>query len=221
MARITEARAVKAIDEHGALLVFPIKGRSEPASLWSVLYPRTEMRWAWDDGADDRVVSLWHLRESLSRSGAVVYSKWFQSRATFFSRQLFVAMLADLRALGDPTRGLDEDAARLLAELSADSPQGTKALRAATDLRGRPNDGAYARATRELFARLLVVGFGEIDEGAFPSLAIGATRALFEDLWDEADALPAAERDARIARFLPAGSALRRQLDRHRKALIR
>ncbi len=27
------------------------------------------------------------------------------------------------------------------------------------------------------------MGYGEIDDGAFPSLAIGATSLIFEDLW--------------------------------------
>ena len=38
------------------------------------------------------------------------------------------------------------------------------------------------------------VGTGEVDDGSFPSLEIGATRAIFEDLWDEA-----ARRDRNMA----------------------
>ena len=37
---------------------------------------------------------LWHLREELSRSGKVVYVKWFKGRATFFSKELFRALLS-------------------------------------------------------------------------------------------------------------------------------
>lgn len=36
----------------------------------------------------------------------------------------------------------------------------------------------------------MIVGFGEVDEGAFPSLAIGATKLLFEDLYEEAKIQP-------------------------------
>ena len=32
-----------------------------------------------------------------------------------------------------------------------------------------------------LWSRLLIVG--EVDDGAFPSLAVGATELVFEDLW--------------------------------------
>jgi hypothetical protein len=34
-----------------------------------------------------------------------------------------------------------------------------------------------------LWTRLLIVGVGEVDDGAFPSLAVGATELVFEDLW--------------------------------------
>jgi hypothetical protein len=36
---------------------------------------------------------------------------------------------------------------------------------------------------RELWERGLVVGAGEEDEGGYPSLSVGATELLFEDLW--------------------------------------
>jgi hypothetical protein len=49
----------------------------------------------------------------------------------------------------------------------------------------------------ELWAALLVVGTGEVDDGAFPSLEIGATRSIFEDLWDAA---ATTDRKAALAR---------------------
>ena len=55
--------------------------------------------------------------------------------------------------------------------------------------KGRFNEAAYQRALKELWTRLLIVAYGEVDEGAFPSLAIGATRLIFEDLWNEAKEL--------------------------------
>src|SRR6201992_4465577 len=90
----TEAKALAAIAEHGALLVYPIANRKQPRSLWSALYPRSEMHWAWDETADDRVVGLWHLRERLAKSRKVVYSKWYRGRAVFFTRDLFTDLLA-------------------------------------------------------------------------------------------------------------------------------
>ncbi|WP_305809091.1 hypothetical protein, partial [Staphylococcus epidermidis] len=48
-------------------------------------------------------------------------------------------------------------------------------------------------ALQELWNRLLIVAFGEVDEGAFPSLAIGATKWIFEDLFREARELKVSE----------------------------
>ena len=221
MPAITLRTAIAAIDQHGALLVYPIANKPEPLSLWKVFHPRTKMRWDWDASGDRRVVDLWRMREQLARSGEVVYTKWFQNRATFFSRELFTAMLATYRTArpgGRLERGLDPDAVEVLRALESDSPLGTKQLRALTGLTGRMFEASYTRAVRELFERMLIVGFGEIDEGAFPSLALGATSTLFEDLWDASMELDPGAAAATIARGLPPGSPFARQ---HAKILAR
>lgn len=218
MASITLRAAIAAIEQHGALLVYPIANRAEPLSLWRVFHPRTKMRWEWDQDGDDRVGELWRMRERLARSREVVYTKWLQNRATFFSRGLFTAMLATYRDTGDLGRGLDPDALEVLRALESDSPLGTKQLRTLTGLTGRMFEASYHRALRELFERMLIVGFGEIDEGAFPSLAIGATRTLFEDLWDASETLDRALAARTIAGHFPKGSAFARQ---HAKILAR
>jgi hypothetical protein len=193
-------KASAAIEAAGALLVYPIANRKEPASLWSALHPRTAMRWAWDDGADMRVVRLWQLREQLARSRRVVYTKWYQGRATFFSRALFRAMLATVHKTEST---LSADARDLLSLLEDDSPQSTKQLRRAAGLTGKANERAYTRALRELWQRLLIVGTGEVDDGAFPSLAIGATRWIFEDLWEESRAVQGDDSAALVRDKLP------------------
>jgi hypothetical protein len=198
--------AIAAIEKHGALLVYPIENRPEPLSLWRVLHPRTPMRWDWDTTADPRVADLWRLREELARSRAVVYSKWYRSRATFFSRELFTALLARHRAAGSLRRGLEPDALEILALLESDSPRSTKQLRADAGLTGKPFEASYRRALDQLFSRGLIVGFGEVDDGAFPSLAIGATRVLFEDLWDASETLDPRVAAACVARHLPSAS---------------
>ncbi|UJR82390.1 hypothetical protein [Sandaracinus amylolyticus] len=203
----TFASAIAAIDRAGALLVYPIENRLEPPSLWHRFHPGETMRWDWDESGDERVVAMWRLRERLARSRRVVYSKWFRNRATLFSRALFTAMLCELRATGRIREGLEPDAIDVLTALESDSPLGAKQLRGAAGLTGRAFESAYQRALRELFARMLIVGFGEIDEGAFPSLAIGATRTLFEDLWDEAGAMDPMEASRTVAALLPQGSA--------------
>jgi len=187
--------AIKAIERHGILLVYPIKNAKDPLSLWSALYPRSEMRWAWDEGSDSRVASLWHLREQLSRSKKVVYAKWYQGRATFFSREIFVALRAYF--IHHPLK-LNREARELLSLLQESSPQSTKQLKKQTGLVGRALESTYERGLKELWRQLLIVGFGEIDEGAFPSLAVGASSLLFEDLEEEARALPIEDAEAKL-----------------------
>ena len=164
-------------------MVFPIENRKDIPSLWSEFYPRTKMVWEWDEDHDNRVSTLWRLREELSTSNEVIYAKWFRGRATFFSKEVFGAILKLLNPGHQPQMALGQDARRVLEALELDSPLSTKVLKRSTDLQGRFNEAAYTRALKELWSRLLIVAYGEVDEGAFPSLAIGATRVLFEDLY--------------------------------------
>jgi hypothetical protein len=182
---MTVKRAIAEIEKQGILLVYPIDNRREPLSLWSCFYPRSAMRWEWDESGDDRVARLWHLREELSRSGKVVYAKWFRGRATFFSRGIFAALLA-LSGGPGARESLSREARGILSVLEMDSPLSTKQIKAATGLKGKAHERDYERAMKELWSRFLIVGFGEVDDGAFPSLAVGATQLLFEDLWAQA-----------------------------------
>lgn len=145
------------------------------------------MRWEWNDDGDDRVAELWHLRAKLASSGKVLYSKWYRGRATLISRPVFRAMLRVVHDRGDPQAGLKPESRQLLDLLEENSPQSTRNLRAEADLQGKPLEAVYARGLKELWSRLLIVGAGEVDDGAFPSLAIGATKLLFEDLWASRD----------------------------------
>lgn len=208
----TPASGIKLIDKAGALLAFPIDNKPLPSSLWSGFFPRTPMRWEWDSNGDDRVPRIWQLREALSRSGKVVYSKWYRGRATFFSRELFKNLLSATGAakkysnLTLSTGDLSRDAITILEVLDMDSPLSTKELKAATDLQGKFNEKAYEKALKELWSRFLIVGYGEKDDGAFPSLLIGSTKNLFEDLWNESLDI---EKDAaldRIKSLLPEDS---------------
>jgi len=185
---MTKAKAIRHIEKAGMLLVYPLDNAPEPASLWSCFYPKTKMRWEWDNGGDDRVAQLWHLREELSRSEQVVYAKWFRDRATFFSKDVFAAALARLWFLRED-QILDRTPRDVLDSLEMNSPLSTKELKAETGLVGKDNERDYDRALKTLFRRLLVVGFGEKDDGAFPSLRVGATQLLFEDLWAHAQGL--------------------------------
>ncbi len=178
--------ATSKINQHSILLVYPIQNRPQPASIWSVFFPRLKMRWEWDDESDSRVADIWHLKTKLSGSGRVVYAKWYQGRATFFSREVFPFVVA---AIGRSTASLSPSARRVLAVLEEDSPLSTKALKERTGLRGKKHEREYEKALKELWSGLFLVGFGEVDDGAFPSLAIGATSLLFSDLWSQAEEL--------------------------------
>jgi len=192
------SKAIEAINRSGALLVFPIQNQKEPRSLWSELFPRSQMRWEWDDSGDNRVANLWHLREELSRSNKVVYSKWYRGRATFFSRELFITLLALL----GKARGLSKSSLSILQALEEESPLSTKALKKKAKLQGQALEGTYHKALKPLWIRGLIVGFGEVDEGAFPSLAIGSTQLLFEDLWAEAQSLSSEKALTRLEKTL-------------------
>ena len=211
--------AVAKVNKKGLLLVFPANNRKEPASLWSEFFPRSEMRWEWDEGGDNRVAQLWHLRERLSSSGKVVYAKWFRGRATVISRELFPALLKTLAI--DRAARLDFQSEEILSVLEEDSPLSTKQLKRATDLSGRERERIYEAALKKLWSRLLIVGYGEVDEGAFPSLAIGATRLIFEDLWTEAHEMSAETAEGLIEKYLPKGSAFRKFHDQQISRLDR
>src|SRR6476620_6984546 len=121
--------ALTAIERAGALLVFPLDNRAEPASLWSAFYPREAMLWEWDDNGDDRVAQLWHLRGELSTTRKAVYTKWYQGRATYFSREVFTALLRVLNPDGFSAESLTPAARTILSVLEGESPLSTKELK--------------------------------------------------------------------------------------------
>lgn len=178
-------KAIEAIEERGALLVYPLNNRKEPRSIWSELFPKTKMRWEWDEDGDTRVSDLWHMREQLSRSRKVIYSKWYQGRATLFSFEVFTNLLSYLRAheLAENLMGEARDAFDFL---NTESPLSTKQLKAALELEGRLLEPTYNRALKPLWQHGLIIGFGEFEDSSFPSLGIGATPVLFEEVWNAA-----------------------------------
>jgi hypothetical protein len=186
-----QKKAIEAINTKGILLVYPIDNRPLPESLWSELYPKTKMRWEWDEQGDNRVADLWHLRTILSESRLVVYSKWYQNRATFFSRHVWCALY----------RRPESD--EILEVLDSDSPLSTKQLKEAVGLQGRLLESTYEKSLRPLWQHLDIVGFGEFEDSSFPSLAVGSARVLFEDLVLEAEAMTLEQARKIFDRALP------------------
>jgi hypothetical protein len=177
-------QAIQAVEKNGFLLVFPIKNQDYPNSLWAELFPNVEMRWEWDDSADSRVARLWHVREEIARSKQIVYGKFYRGRATVLSKATFVNLLCVNAASEYSVK--NPEARAILEALRMDSPLSTKQLRAHTGLQGRLLESAYSRAIKELWQNFLIVGIGEIDDSAFPSLAHASTQTVFEDLWEQA-----------------------------------
>lgn len=172
------------------------------------------MEWVWDSDGDDRVSKMWTLMKKLSDCRQVVYSKWYQGRATFFSKKLFVSLLRLRQQELETSIKLSRTALHILDILESDSPLSTKQLKKIAELQGRDNERFYTRAMKELFQSFHIVAYGEVDDGAFPSLAIGATKTLYEELWVEAQNLNLAEASSVIDQSMPSGQLFRRYLDK-------
>ncbi len=213
MKRSTIDRAVRIVDRLGISLVYPIDNKPEPRSLWTELHPKVKMEWSWDEGADPRVADLWHLRERLARSHDLAYAKWFRGRATFFSLPVFQAILGRLADAGDVFAGLPREAREMLDLLRERSPLSTKEIRVLADLRGKEQEALFNQAMKALWTRLLIVGTGEVPDGAFPSLAVGATELLFEDIWNARRHVPE-DAKARLDEVLARSPVLERELRR-------
>lgn len=199
---MNQKTAISKLNTHGALLVFPINNKKEPRSLWSEFFPRSKLQWRWDEDGDSRVSNLWYLMKKLSDCRQVVYSKWYQGRATFFSQELFVALLSIAQKEVHVKVRLSKPAKEILETLESDSPLSTKQLKKMTELQGKDNQATYNRSMKELFSKFYIVAFGEVDDGAFPSLAIGATSVLYENLWTEAEALPSETAKSTIRTYM-------------------
>ena len=210
---LTPAKAIQAIHKRGVLLVYPIDNRPEPLSIWSEFFS-DKMRWEWDIDGDDRVAKLWSIKTALSSSREVVYTKWYQGRATFFSKEAFTYFLALFQTAKADRYGLPKEAALILEILESDSPQSTKQIKLASDLRGKPFERIYEKSMKALFSRLWVVGFGEVDDGAFPSLAVGSAQSLFEDLWEASKEIHADEARAWIIEKLGKDSLFLKYADK-------
>jgi len=204
-------KVIDAIDQHGVLLVFPMNNNKEPHSLWSVLYPKSQMRWDWDTTGDDRVVKLWQLKTELSTTRLAIYTKWYKNRATYFSLDLFTACL---KIQMDQKLKLTKDSQNLLDTLISDSPLSTRQLKELTELKGKMFESLFNKSMRPLWDHFQIVAYGEFEDSSFPSLGIGATQTLYEELIKKASTLTYAEALKLIDLKMPKGSLFRKYWDR-------
>lgn len=209
-------KAIQAINRDGIILVFPIDNKKDPHSLWYELYPRTKMLWEWDDESDSKVADLWHLRTQLSTTRKVIYTKWFKNRATYFSRELFTACLSLSLRNRAP---LPRESKEILEALQMDSPLSTKQIKESVNLQGRMLESLFNKSMKKLWDPFLIVAFGEFEDSSFPSLAVGATQTLFEDLWEEARVMSSSTAQKMIDQKMPVGSVWRKYWDKVRPAV--
>jgi hypothetical protein len=175
------------------------------------------MNWDWDESGDNRVFDMWSLMKRLSEGGEVVYSKWYQGRATFFSKKLFTALIRlSISQFSNPT-GISRPAREILEVLEQDSPLSTKKLKQICELQGKDNARIYDRAMKELFSNFLIVGYGEVDDGAFPSLAIGATKTIFEELYLAAETMSEEQARSLLNEYMPEESLFRKYYEKYRQ----
>lgn len=216
MASLSKKSAIQKINKNGVLLVFPIKNKKEPNSLWQEFFPKKAMKWDWNESAanHNRIADMWRLMKDLSDKREVVYSKWYQGRATFFSKDLFTALLSSQKESLQSPESLSPTAQQILDILESDSPLSTKELKKAAELQGRDNEPAYTKAMKQLFNRLFIIAYGEVDDGAFPSLAVGSTKNLYEDLWQDAQTMPAKQAAVIIEKYMPTNSLFKKYLNR-------
>ena len=99
-------------------------------------------------------------------------------------------------------------------ELLSESPLTPKMIKERLDFGGRKNRALYGRAIKILWERALIAGAGEVDEGQFPALSMGATRHFFEDEWDRAHAWPPEEARKRFKEKFPPNHPVYRFLNR-------
>lgn len=206
-----QKKAIQAINRDGIILVFPIDNKKEPHSLWYEFHPKSKMRWEWDESGDNRVADLWHLKTLLSTTRQVVYMKWYKNRATYFSRELFTACLCVSRQ-NLPVLG--RESKEILEVLRMDSPLSTRQLKEAVGLQGRMLESLFNKSMKKLWDSLQIVAFGEVEDSSFPSLAVGSTQTLFEDLWVESEKMSLKTAQKIIDQKMPPGSLWRKYWDK-------
>jgi hypothetical protein len=218
MSAAKKKKMIAAIERRGCLLVYPLANQSEPASLWSELYPRSKMVWEWDAGADGRVSEMWILREELARSKDVVYAKWFRNRATFFSKDIFVSLLSYLGSVRGEV-SLPRASQEALDSFLMDSPQSTKVIKENLGWQGKLMESHYNKAMKPLWNYLFLVGFGEVQDSSFPSLNMAATQNLFEEQWLQAQELDPKQAEKNLQQTLGEDNLFYKYAVKMRKAV--
>jgi hypothetical protein len=108
---------------------------------------------------------------------------------------------------------LPRESLAILDLLRGGAPLSTRQIRRAANLHGKSCAGRFAYAMNALWSRLLVVGVCEVRGGGAPSLAVGATEVLFDDLWRARGSVPA-DAGRKLDEALARSPSFHRELDR-------
>jgi hypothetical protein len=180
--KATVENAIREVERLGCVAVFPEKSskKSSIVSLWELFYPRSPMKWEWDESADNRVVKLWWLKNEVARTQKVLYGRFFSNRPVFVSPSEAQKILKSLHL-----RPLSPLAREILARLEDNSPQTKRML--GRELRGdgwEPTRADFERALLDLQKSFQIVSLGdsEREKGPMPSSEYAAFGLIFPNL---------------------------------------
>ncbi len=174
--------AIREVERLGRVAIFPEKNRKKSSiiSLWELFYPRTPMRWEWDESADKGVVKLWWLKNEVARTQKVLYGRFFSNRPVLVSLAEAQRILKSLKS-----QPLSPLAREILLRLEDNSPQTKRMI--GRELRGdgwEPTRAEFERALLELQRNFKIVSLGdsEREKGPMPSSEYAALALLFPNL---------------------------------------
>jgi len=182
IAKLTLQSALDQVEKIGRVAIFPEKKPSKHSiiSLWELFYPRTKMKWEWDDSADNRVVKLWWLKNEIAQTQKVLYGRFFGNRPVLVSKSETRRTLKTLEK-----KPLTSLAREILSRLEDNSPQTKRMLGRELRAEGwEPTKSEFERSLIDLQKNFLIVSLGdsEREKGPMPSSEYAALSLIFPDL---------------------------------------
>ncbi|MEO5668509.1 MAG: hypothetical protein ABIR96_10655 [Bdellovibrionota bacterium] len=174
--------ALDQVERVGRVAIFPEKNKKKNSivSLWEIFYPRTKMKWEWDEAADNRVVKLWWLKNEIAQTQKVLYGRFFGNRPVLVSKKEALKILVTL----EPRRH-SRLASEILSRLEDNSPQTKRMLgRALRDDGWEPTKSEFEKALLDLQRDFKIVNLGdsEREKGPMPSTEYATLALIFPDV---------------------------------------
>lgn len=180
--KMTLKGALEHVEKVGRVAIFPEKNKKKSSiiSLWELFFPRTKMKWEWDDSADNRVVKLWWLKNEIAQTQKVLYGRFFGNRPILVSKNEARRTMAGLER-----KPLSSLAREILSRLEDNSPQTKRMIgKSLRDDGWEITKGDFERALLSLQKQFLIVNLGdsEREKGPMPSTEYAALSLVFPDL---------------------------------------